>query len=549
MKKIIIVAVLLVVGAVGVWLGLPAYRAGKEKKFAAQAMAALVNGENRKALLSAQQVLVLNSNNVTACRVMAELADLSRSPHALVWRRRVAEIEPTRSNKLVFAASALRYEQPPFPLATQTLTDLGEATNEVAFQLVSAQLALKQNRIADGEKHLQQAIRLEPANESHRINLGVIRLESRDPAVSAVARAELEQRAGNAQALRALLVHHTSRRRFVEAEQYSSALLKLTNSAWGDKLEHLTLLRGAQSPQFDPFLATLQRDAATNVFAASELVTRLTELGAATNAVDWVKSLPAAMQKEPPLPVAVASAYFSTARWRELEELLNAREWPERDFMRKALLTFAVRKQGGTDAAAAHWRDALKLAGERPELLGSLAQMANAWGWTNETESTLWRAAKDFPKERWPLESLQNGFMRHRNTRGVLEVNALMLERQPTNAAALNNWAALALLLHTNLTRAHEVARQVYDRGTNNFAFVSTYAWSLQVQGKSAEALKLMDTLKPAELNDPAVAGYYGAILVAAGQKEKARTYLDRTVGAPLLPEELKLVSDARQKL
>lgn len=549
MKKILVLAALLVVVALGIWLGLPAYRASKEKKFAAQAMEALVKGENRQALLNAQQVMVLNSNNVTACRVLAELSDLARSPNALVWRRRVAEIEPTRSNKLMFASAALRYEQPPFPLAVQTLAELGDGSNDVAFQLVSAQLALKQNRIADGEKHLQQAIRLEPANESHRINLGVIRLESRDAAVSAVARAELEQRTGNAQALRALLVHHTSRRRFVEAEQYSAALLKLTNSVWSDKLEHLTVLRGAQSPQFDSFLATLQRSAATNVFAAAELVTRLTELGAATNAIDWVKSLPVATQKEPPLPVVVASAYFSLARWRELEEQLNAGVWPERDFVRKALLTYAVRKQGGTDAAAAHWRDAVKLAGERPELLGALAQMANGWGWTNETESTLWRAAKDFPKERWPLESLQNGFLRQRHTRGVLEVNALMLERQPTNIVAQNNWASLALLLNTNVVRAHELARQVYERGTNNFAFVSTYAWSLHVQGKSAEALKLMDTLQPAELNDPSVAGYYGAILVAAGQKEKARTYLDRTMGAQLLPEEMQMVADARRKL
>ncbi len=549
MKKLIILLVLIAVAAAGVWLGLPAYRARKEKKFAAQAMEALVKGENRQALLSARQVMVLNSNNVTACRVLAELSDLSRSPNALVWRRRVAEIEPTRSNKLVFAAAALRYEPPPFPLAVQTLAELGGSSNDVAFQLVSAQLALKQNRIADGEKHLLQAIRLEPANESHRINLGVIRLESRDAAVSAVARAELEQRTNSSQALRALMVHHTSRQRFAEAEQYSAALLRLTNSAWSDKLDHLTVLRGAQSPQFNPFLATLQRDAGTNVIAASELVTRLTELGAATNAIDWVKSLSPAKQQESPLPVAVAGAYFALARWRELEELLNAKEWDERNFVRKALLAFAVRKQGGADAADAHWRDAVKLAGERPELLGSLAQMANAWGWTNETESTLWRAAKDFPQERWPLESLQNGYLRQRHTRGVLEVNTFLLERQPTNAAAQNNWAALALLLNTNLPRAHDLARQVYDRGTNNFAFASTYAWSLQVQGKTAEALRIMETLSPAMLKDPSVAGYYGAILAAAGQKEKARTYLDLTKGAQLLPEEAQMVATARQKL
>jgi tetratricopeptide (TPR) repeat protein len=549
MKKIIVLVVILAVVAAGIWLGRPAYRAQKEKQFAAQAFDALVKGEHRQALVNAQQVLVINSNNVTACRVMAELADLSRSPNAMVWRRRVAEIEPTRSNRLMFASSALRYEQPPYPLAAQTLTDLADATNEAAFHLVSAQLALKQNRIAQGEKHLEEAIRLEPGNDSHRINLGVVRLESRDPAVSAVAHAELEQRTGSVQALRALAVHHAGRRRFAEAERFSTALLRLTNSTWSDKLEHLAILRGAQSPQFDSFLTGLQRDSGTNVFAASELVTRMTELGVATNAITWVKSMPASMQKEAPLPMALASAYFSLARWRDLEESLNAQNWEERDFARKALLTFALRKQGAPEVAAAHWRDAVNLAGERPELLGALAQMANAWNWTNETESTLWRVAKDFPKERWPLDSLQNGYMRHRNTRGVLEVTTLLLERQPTNAAVQNNWAALALLLQTNLTRAHELARQVYDRDTNNFAFVSTYAWSLHVQGKTAEALKIIETLKPSELEDPSLAGYYGALLAAAGQKEKARQYLDKSATAQLLPEELQIISAARAKL
>jgi tetratricopeptide (TPR) repeat protein len=549
MKKSTILGVLLIVAGLGVWFGLPAYRASKEKKFAAQAMEALQKGENRKALLSAQQVLVLNSNNVTACRVMAELADLSRSPHALVWRRRVAEIEPTRSNKLVFASVALRFEQPPFPLAVQTLKELDSTTNDVAFHLVSAQLALKQGRFADGEKHLQTAIRMEPANESHRINLGVVQLESRDPAVAAVARAEMEQRTNSVQALRALMVHHASRRRFAEAEKCSTTLLKLPDSVWSDRLEHLAVLRGAQSPQFDAFLAGLQRVAGTNAFTASELVTRMTELGATTNALHWVKTLPAAIQKEQPLPVATANAYFSAARWRELEELLNRDQWPDRDYLRKALLANAVRKQGGTEAANAHWRDAVKIASENQVQLVALAQLSNSWGWTNETEAMLWRAAKDFPKEGWPLESLHNGYMRHRNTAGVMAVNVLTLERDPNNVAAQNNWASTALLLNTNLTRAHELARKVYEHTPNHYAFASTYAWSLQVQGKSAEALKIMETLKPEELNHPALAGYYGTILLANGQKAKARIYLDRTTGAQLLPEEMKLIADARKKL
>ena len=554
MKKFGITLIALGVLVWGASLFRPAYRTHKEKKFAAQASEALARNEYRKALLSAQQVLVLNSNNLAACRVMADLADLSRSPQAMVWRRRVAEIEPTLTNRILFASCALRYEQPPFPIAAQTVKELAEvAQKEVAFHLVAAQLALKQNRISEGEKHFEEAIRLDPTNDLHRVNLAVVRLESRDTNVSTPAHAELERLQSSttwgAQARRALMVHHLARREFAEAERFSTALVADPNNTFADKLEHLTVLHGGKSPQFDNFLATLQRQAATNVFAAGELVTRLIELGMASNGITWVKSLPKSFRDEPPLPMALANSYFSLGRWRELEESLNAQNWKEGDFVRKALMAHAVRKQNEADVAALHWKDAVQLASARPELLGSLAQMASAWGWTNETEAVLWRAAKGFPKERWPIDSLQNGYMRTRNTHGLYELNAFALERQPTNFFAQNNWATLSFLLGTNLAKAHQLARQVYERDTNNFAFVSTYAYSLHLQGRSAEALKTMETLKPAELEDPSVASYYGALLAASGQAEKARRFLDKAEAAPILPEEVKIISEARKKL
>ena len=553
MKKIIITGFVLIALGATWWLGRPAYRAFKERKFAAQATEALAKNEPRKALLAAQHVLAINSNNLAACRVMADLADLSRSPHAMVWRRRISEMEPTLSNRVVFAACALRYEQPPFPITTQTLQDIGPgASNDVAFHLVSAQLALKQNRIADGEKHLEAAIRLEPANALHQINLAVVRLESRDAAVSAVAHAQLEQSQSHplwgAQALRSLTAHHLGRRQFADAERFSTALLRGTNSTFGDRLEHLAILRGGNSPQFAGFVATLQREASTNFFAAADLVTRLTALGAANDAIIWAKSLPPAIRDEPPLPMAVASSYFSASRWRDLEESLNTQNWKEREFLRQALLSYAVRKQNSADVADAHWRDAVNLASARPELLSTLAQMASAWNWTNETETVLWRAAREFPKERWPLDSLQNGYTRMRNTRGLYELNTFVLDRQPTNSFAQNNWATLSFLLQTNLPKAHQLARQVFDHDTNNFAFVSTYAFSLHMQGLSTEGLKRMETLKPSVLEDPSVASYYGVLLAAAGQKEKAQRYFEKAEKAAILPEELTLISEARKK-
>jgi tetratricopeptide (TPR) repeat protein len=556
MKKAIIAALVLALLAAGIWLGLPAYRAHKEKRFAAQAQKAWIQKEHRKALLSARQALVLNSNNLAATRVMADLADLSRSPQAIVWRRRIAEIEPSLENQTAFALCALRYEQPPFALASRLFKDLAAvegASNTIPFQLVGAQLALKQNRIADAERHFEQAIRIEPTNDLHRLNLAVVRLESKDAAVSERARGELERLQSvppwSGLALRSLVVHYANRKQFAEAERYSARLLQATNAMFGDKLEHLTILHGAKNPQFNHFLEATQREAATNALHASDLVTRMTALGLATDAIAWAKTLPAPMQNELPLPVAVADSYVATQQWREMEQALTKQQWRDREFLRKALLAYAVRMQKAETVAMTHWNEAVQLASERPELTLMLTQLASNWRWTNETETLLWRAARQFPQERWPLESLQGSYARLRRTRGLFDVYTLMLERQPTNATAQNNWATLAFLLQTNVAKAHQLARQVYERDTNNFGFVSTYAWSLHLQGKTAQALAIIETLKPSELEHPSVASYYGALLAAAGQGDKARRYLAKAETAPILPEELSLIAAARKQL
>lgn len=546
MKKIAVVFLVLAGLAAIAWLARPAYRAHKEKKFSRQALDSLKAHQPRRALLNAQQALVLNASNLIACRVMADLADLSRSPHAVVWRRRVAEIEPSLDNRIILAACALRYEPPPFSLTTQTLDEVAtKGQGVVAYHLVRTQLALRQNRMADAEKYLERAIELEPTNGLHRLNLAVLRLESKDAAASAAARAELERLRADADltgnALRALVVHHAARKQFGEAGRHSTALLRSTNVLFGDKLEHLAILHGSQGAELKSFLAKVQGEAATNALYAADLVTRMSALGQAREAVAWTKTLPLEVQREMPLPAAITEAYGAMQDWRGIEEFLRGQQWREREFLRQALLAQAVRKQDAEAVAAVHWREAVQLASERSELLLVLAQLSANWNWTNETEALLWQAARSFPRERWPVDSLGSSYTRMRSARGLLDLQTLLIEREPTNVVVQNNWASLALLLQTNVARAHQLARQVYERDTNNYGFVSTYAWSLHVQGRTAEGLGIIERLKPAQLADPSVASYYGAMLAAAGQKEKAQEYFAKLDGASVLPEELAL--------
>ena len=554
MKKLIALAAVGLV-AVVLWIwGRPAYLANKEKKFAAQAREALATNDFRRALLSARQVLALNSNNVIACRVMADIADSARSPHALVWRKRVAELDPALENQIALASCALRYEKPPFALASQVVQRLSaKASNTVAFHLISAQLALKQNRLTAAEEHFKEAGRLEPTNHLHRLNLAVVRLQSPDASSVAEAKAELESLQTNPQiaehALRSLAVHHLRRKEFAVAQEFSTRLLNHPRASFLDKLEHLTILHSAKEPGFDAFLIVLERQASTNALLASELGSRLVALGEPERALDWLKNLPADIRDQQPVPMAIANAYAAHKDWRGQENFLNDQKWKEQEFLRLALLAHAVRQQKDESVAGVHWEKAVQLASERPELLASLAQTAGSWGWRSEAEDLLWRVAKLYPDERWALDALHGTYTHERQARGLLEVYATVMERDDaTNVLVQNNYASLSLLLGTNTARAHELAERVYRAAPENPAFASTYAWSLHIQGKTEEALKIMDQFGP-HLSHPNLAAYYGAMLAAAGQKEKAREYLAKATDAAMFPEEKTMVAEALKKL
>jgi hypothetical protein len=70
----------------------------------------------------------------------------------------------------------------------------------------------------------------------------------------------------------------------------------------------------------------------------------------------------------------------------------------------------------------------------------------------------------------------------------------------------------------------------------------------LYLQKNYTEALKVMQLISANELEKPPIAGYYGIILEATGQKELARVYLRRVSSARLLPEEQSLFQLAMLK-
>ena len=549
MKKILLIGAALLVLLSALWLSRPIYRRYKEKRFIAQAERSVQKSDPATAALFARQALQLNPSNLVSTRIMAELADHSNSPQVLAWRQRIVDVEPTLENKLALGAAALRYERFPFPIANRLVIELaGTAKTNSTYQSLAAELALKQGRFPQAEFHFKEVLKLNPTNESAQMNLAVLQLESRDPKMISDARATLEKlqasRENGLRALRSLVENDLKRNELDLAEPFSKKLLADPRSMFIDRMVHLTILRRKQSKEFEPYLLSMQKDVDANPENIYKLVSWLNLNQLSEVALKWIESLPPAIRSEQPVPVAEADCHVGKKDWSQLESFLNAQKWGDRDFIRAAILSRALKEQKNQMAADVQWQKAIRFSSDKVETLALLANMAGDWQWPEAVEDALWVILEKYPKETWAAQGLSQSYYSQGNTRGLLKLYSYLI-RDSSDPGAENNFALISLLLGTNTEKAHQMAENVFKKDPKNASFLSTCAYSLHLKNKNAEALKLFEQLSNQELENPSIAAYYGIVLASAGEQEKARKYLKLAERAPTLPEEKTLLAEA----
>lgn len=544
---VVVVAIGLAIAA-GHW-GWPAYRHFKEKRGVAQARAFFAKGDYRNTWLSVRQALLVNSNNVQACRIMAELEDAVHSPATLDWCQRVVKLSPAITNKLLLASAGLRYQSPPYPLTSQVLDDLSASAAGIPdFHIVSAELDLSLQRMAEAEAQFEAACQLEPTNRLFQLNRAVIRLGSTNAAAATEARAKLKQFSSDTNlgppALRSLIADRLMHNDASGALDYSTQLLAGAQANLNDRLQHLGILNRLQSPALTNQLIALQRDAATNAVMAAQTASWMEDNGFLSETVRWLNTLPANVQTQPPVRLALADCCLGATNWLGLRNLTASGDWGEMDFLRLAFLSRAWSELGEPLVADGHWRSAVSEAGERLGALTALLELANRWQLPRERENLLWRIVKGFPDARWAQDSLQRCYFAAGNTAGLYQFYSKQLPRSPQSAVLKNNLAATALLLKTNLTQACQWAAEACAQSPGNPSMVSTYAYALHLQGRDNEGLAALQKLKPSQLEEPSVALYYGVLLRAVGQTNEAARFLvlAQTQGS-LLPEEKQLLS------
>jgi predicted Zn-dependent protease len=537
--------------ATGLWcFARPAYRKHREATAMSRAAEFMAARKYNEASLSARQALSYNPTNLQACKLMAEILELARAPQVLDWRKRVAQLAPTLENKLAVAVAAMQTQSPPFPMALQTLDELAPtATNSAAYHAVAAQLALRSARLADAAAHLEHACRLEPANEAFRLNLAVLRLSSTNESIARPARETLESLRSSTNfgtlSLRWLVADSVKRNELKAAEQLSAELLGRDGCILEDRLQHLAILEMVQAPSFPASLADVQARVSTNSSGVYVTASWMISHNLAERAAEWISNCPPKVRSEQLVSQALAECYVARKDWMGLETFLQVEKWGEAEFLRLAFMSLAAGRQNQSIGAEARWRSAMREAGDRLGPLIVLLRLTTSWGRNEAREELLWRIVQRFPAERWALRDLEAAYVRDGNTRGLYKVYTALAAYDSRSFVIRNNLASTALLLGVNLPQAHEQALEVFRQQPENPTVVSTYAFSLHLQGKYAEALGAMEKLGVEALSEPPVCLYYGLVLAAAGQHQKAAKYLETSRAGELLPEERALLAQA----
>jgi tetratricopeptide (TPR) repeat protein len=553
MKKIAICIIALAALAGFGWVGRLAYRSWKQEHLLKQARYYESKSDISNALLCLQRALQSNPSNVEAARMLADLAEVTHSPAAVIWRRRVTDLKPAVAQyRLEWAKTALTLGD--FRSANEALGGVAPADRTSAeYFKGAAALAWALKEYPEAESNYLEAVRLEPTNLVSQLNLAVVQLVSTNEATANKARLALDQMKANAnmraQVLRQLMFDAARNKQKDKALAYSTELQADPHCMFADNLTHLGLLDAAKSPDFAAHLAVVQKKAETNRLGAYELVLWFYSRGKTNEGLAWIESLPAATQTNLPMPVVIAEGKATLAKWTELEEMLKSQSWKDLDYLRHAFYARALRGSGNTAVAAGEWQSALRLSAKRNEALDDLVRRAASWGWEPEVDDALWAIIDNFPADRNAFVVLYNRLFMTGNSPGLRNLLAKAYAAAPSNNDLENNLAILLLLLDPTGSKGHDLAHEVYTKDPKNPFYLSTYAYSLHLHNKGDEALKLFGTLTAQQLGDPSVAAYYGIILAASGEGAKARQYLELANGAKLLPEENKLIKKAKDSI
>ncbi len=546
-KLIFGIVAALVLLVLGIVFGKSAFEHWQERRLITRAKSALAQGDKRSASLSARRALQIVPRNAEAARILATIAENTDDASAVEWRRQAA-VSSGRSidDQLALARAALRFQQ--LTVAKKALTEVDvQGQNSAAFHALKGDLALAQKQSDEAKSEYELAVRSDPQNRQYQLTLSAFQLESgkaeEKPGARRLLREFLADADSRLRAARALRDDALRERDPQTAFELQKQLAAFPEATFPDRLGYVQMLHELNAPAFATKLSEAQNEASSDPGKLVQLLSWMSANRLSLLALEWVKRLPAEILGAGTVPLAVADCFAAAHDWNGLEEWSRPTSWGEAEFLRHAFRCRAWRELARNSDADQEWNLTMKIAGSDPAKLSSLQRNISKWGWEEQSVALLWTLADK--KDQSALGALQQYYFLKRDTANLYRVASHLTELQPNDRTNANNMAQLALLLGVDIQRAAQVALRLHEQEPTNPVFASTYGFSLHVLHKSAEALRVFQSMTPENQRTPSIAAYYGIVLAGAGQRDAAREFLRLGASADLLPEERALYDRA----
>jgi len=537
-------AVLLIIAGVVLY---PGWRAANAVEMARQWLAA---DKLEQAGPAVQQALDQASDRAEAWSLAADYAQrVGLMGTALTYARQASNLAPNdRELALDWASAALQANnEGEAEAALARVSDLGGTATGFSERL-AGELARRQGDLMAARARFTAARDLEGSIPETEIPLGIVLVQSNDPAARQQGFELLERWADNelwgTEALRPLLEQAVVSGESSQMVEWAEAILRSARRQSADALNGLLALSRADPARFQANLDLEKAVAADDPGSATELISWLSGMGFGSDAISWGESLPAEWSRVPPTAVAMADAYRLAQDWSGLLDWTDGTVWNRLDFMRLAYRALALRNTGDATRSEAIWQVLVERAQREGGEGMFLAGAVYTWGWQTEAVELWEQAAQQSGVAISALGSLARHYQVHGDAEGLYRTFRDLYSRRGQDPGILNNHAYFSALVNGRVDPAVErTLDELMAQNPDNLDYRTTAAFVRLRDGNPAAALALLEPVATELAASPGQAFTYGLVLAGVGRNAEARTVLQQVDRATLNDRETSLLN------
>jgi len=546
LRIVAVVGGLAVLGAVGYYVGEPAWAHWQSRQALAQSRVFEAKKDYNSMLLALRRATQLAPRDRFVWEETArELGEIG-SPEELTAREELTRLRPgDRIVQLAFAEEALRFGR--YDTAKTALDAVDDASKtDLEYQRLAVRLAVAQGQASELRVQLKKLLKLEPKNANARFTYAALNLWGSDAAAAEAARQEMN-----------LLLDEPTTRLRAAIEMITEAVRHGTPLRVHQVLQRCLSVFAPDSPalavdsdvqRWEALLAALKK-AAPPVASDTALLARwLADMRRVPEALAWLESLPAALRTAPMVLDLTAQLAAEGKDDAELAKALTAKAWGA---WAPAAWQLAIqyrqeRERPPGSPPPVQWTDVIKASGDTFDGLRNLARLANAWQRPADADAA-WLALLDrAPMITWVYQALESSYVSQGNLAGLLALYTRWSQTFPLDDTITERLTFTAVLL--DRVSAATTAR-VNAITTNDTPALLAKAADLWRRGRPWDAEKMLFTLPEADQK-----GGAGSFWIALSESDLRHTEaavdaLKLAYGFPRGPEEKALLDAAAYKV